>query len=65
MKLLKTSSDVFIHNTLYNEIEERGRTTVEEAKVLGIIVQGSKKELEAIKDLPFIKASAIGVVTDY
>lgn len=65
MELLKISSDVFIHNTLYNEIEERGRTTVEEAEVLGIVVQGTKKELEAIKDLPFIKASAIGVITDY
>lgn len=65
MELLKVSSDVFMHNHLYNEIEERGRTTVEEAEVLGIIVQGTKKELEAIKDLSFIKASAIGVITDY
>lgn len=52
------------YNELYKEIEARGFTKVEDAKVLGVIVQGTKKDIEEIKDLPFIKASVIGVITE-
>lgn len=63
MNSLKLSS-YYYHNNLYNEIEERGRIKVEDAEVLGLVVQGSKKDIEEIKDLSFIKASAIGVMIE-
>lgn len=63
MNKLKSVEHAY-YNELYEEIEERGFTKVEDAEVLGVVVQGTKQDIEAIKDLPFIKASVIGVITE-
>jgi hypothetical protein len=49
---------------LYEEIMKRGKTSVDDAKVLGVVVQGTKKELSELKGNPIIKATSIGIVTD-
>lgn len=63
MRKLKETNHAY-YNQLYIEIEERGFTKVEDAEILGVVVQGTKENIEAIKDLDFIKASVIGVITD-
>lgn len=63
MRKLKETNHAY-YNQLYNEIEERGFTKAEDAEILGVVVQGTKENIEAIKDLDFIKASVIGVITD-
>lgn len=52
------------HKKLYNEIMKRGKTSADDAKVLGIVIQGAKEDLIKLKDNPKIKASSIGIVTD-
>lgn len=63
MSKLKETDHAY-YNQLYSEIEERGFTKVEDAEVLGVVVQGTKENMEVIKDLDFIKASVIGVITE-
>ena len=43
---------------------KRGKTSEDDAKVLGIIVQGTKKELSELRENSMIKATSIGIVTD-
>ena len=52
------------HKNLYEEIMKRGKTSEDDAKVLGIVVQGTKKELSELKGNPMIKATSIGIVAD-
>lgn len=52
------------HKELYNEIMKKGKTSADDAKVLGIVVQGTKEELSKLKGNSMIKASSIGIVTD-
>lgn len=52
------------NNELYHEIMERGKTSVEDAEILGVIVQGTKEEMKKLINSPVIKATSIGIVTD-
>lgn len=52
------------HKKLYEEIMARGKTKMEDAEVLGVIVQGTKEELKQLTGNPMIKATSIGVVVD-
>lgn len=52
------------HKTLYNEIMERGKTSSEDAKILGVVVHGTKEELIELINNPLIKATSFGVITD-
>ena len=52
------------NNELYDEIMERGKTSVEDAEILGVIVQGTKEEMKKLINSPVIKATSIGIVTD-
>ena len=42
----------------------RGKTKMEDAEVLGVIVQGTKEELKQLVENPMVKATSIGVVVD-
>jgi hypothetical protein len=57
-------SNMADHKKLYNEIMKRGKTSADDAKVLGIVIQGTKEELSKLKGNSIIKASSIGIVTD-
>lgn len=52
------------HKQLYKEMIENGKTSYEDAKVLGVVVHGTKEEIESLKDNPIIKSTVFGVVTD-
>ncbi|WP_409193630.1 hypothetical protein [Clostridium perfringens] len=52
------------HKQLYDEIMERGKTSADDAEILGIVVHGTKEELKEIVGLPIIKASSFGIVAD-
>ncbi|GEM_PF-1379347 len=52
------------HKTLYKEIIARGKTSIEDAEILGVIVNGTKEELKELVGNPMIKATSIGVVVD-
>lgn len=52
------------HKKLYDEIMARGKTKMEDAEVLGVIVQGTKEELKQLTENPMIRATSIGVVVD-
>ncbi|WP_040195042.1 anti sigma factor C-terminal domain-containing protein [Clostridium culturomicium] len=52
------------HQKLYEEIMARGKTKMEDAEVLGVIVQGTKEELKQLVENPMVKATSIGVVVD-
>lgn len=57
-------SPMINHKELYNEIMVRGKTKAKDAKVLGIVVQGTKEELKKLVGNPMIKASTFGVIVD-
>lgn len=51
--------------SVYNVIAgEDGKLTKEDIKVQGIVVTGNRENIKCLKDLSFIKASSLGVVTD-
>jgi len=41
-----------------------GKLREEDLRVLGVVVTGSTEELKSLKDLSFVKASSLGVITD-
>ncbi len=47
-----------MNKTLYNEIMERGKTSSEDAKILGVVVHGTKEELIELINNPLIKATS-------
>ncbi|MCM3709543.1 anti sigma factor C-terminal domain-containing protein [Sporosarcina luteola] len=50
---------------LYNTLKgEDGQLTEEDLQFYGAVVTGDGKNLTELKELPFIKASSIGVITD-
>ncbi|WP_238919124.1 anti sigma factor C-terminal domain-containing protein [Clostridium sp. YIM B02555] len=57
-------SSYHTYKNLYTEIMKRGKTTADKAKVLGVVVQGTKEDLSKLKGNSRIKASSIGIVTD-
>lgn len=57
-------SNFIDHKNLYEEIMKRGKTSEDDAKVLGVVVQGTKKELSEIRGNPMVKATSIGIVAD-
>lgn len=52
------------HKALYDKIISNGKTKIEDAEILGVIVHGTKSELKQLIDTPLIKASSIGVIVD-
>lgn len=52
------------HKALYDKIISNGKTKIEDAEILGVIVHGTKSELKQLIDNPLIKASSIGVIVD-
>lgn len=52
------------YKKLYDEIMERGKTSVDDAEILGVVVQGTKEELKELIGKPIIKATSFGVVVD-
>lgn len=52
------------HKKLYKEIMERGKTKIEDAEILGVIVHGTKEELKQLVDNPMVRATSIGLVVD-
>ena len=52
------------YKELYEEIMRKGKTSADDAKILGVIVQGTKEELINLRGKSFIKASSFGVITD-
>ena len=52
------------HKELYYEIIERGKTSVDDAEILGVVVHGTKEEIEKLVELEIIKASTFGVIID-
>lgn len=57
-------SPMIDHKTLYNEIMEKGKTKAEDAKILGVVVQGTKEDLQNLVGNSMIKASTFGVIVD-
>jgi hypothetical protein len=50
---------------VYNNIKGKDdKLTKDHIKVFGVVVTGSANDLEALSNLPFIKASSLGVTTD-
>jgi len=50
---------------VYNNIKgEDGKLTKDDIKVFGVVVTGDIDDLKALINLPFIKASSLGVVTE-
>ncbi|GAA0817162.1 hypothetical protein [Clostridium tertium] len=43
---------------------ERRKTSFEDAKILGVVVHGTKEELIELINNPLIKATSFGVITD-
>lgn len=52
------------HQNLYNKIRSEGKTKVEDAKALGVIVQGTKEELKQLIGNPKIRATSFGIIID-
>ncbi len=52
------------YKELYEEIMRKGKTPADDAKILGVIVQGKKEDLINLRGKSFIKASSFGVITD-
>lgn len=52
------------HKKLYEKLMKEGKTPLEEAEILGVIVQGTKEELKQLEGNPMIKATSIGIVSD-
>lgn len=61
--LKKSSSSDY--KKLYDEIMERGKTSVDDAEILGVVVHGTKEELKELIGNPMIKATSFGVVVDH
>ncbi len=49
---------------VYDELDFKGYTNPSKVPILGVIVQGSKEELNLLIGNPHIKASSFGVITD-
>jgi hydrogenase maturation factor len=47
-----------------NVAGEDGEITKEDIQVLGVVVTGDTGSLKNLRDIPFIKAASIGVITD-
>lgn len=47
-----------------NVAGEDSEITKEDLRVLGVVVTGDAESLENLRDLPFIKAASLGVITD-
>lgn len=60
--LKKSSSSDY--KKLYDEIMERGKTSVDDAEILGVVVHGTKEELKKLIGNPMVKATSFGVVVD-
>lgn len=52
------------HKKLYKEIMTKGKTSSNDAEILGVVIQGTKEDLKKIIGNPIIKASSFGVITD-
>lgn len=52
------------HKALYEKIMANGKTKIEDAEILGVIVHGTKSELKQLIGNPLIKATSIGVIVD-
>ncbi|WP_195265096.1 anti sigma factor C-terminal domain-containing protein [Clostridium sp. 1001275B_160808_H3] len=59
-----SKSPMIDHKILYDEIMERGKTSSDDAKVLGVVVHGTKEELMELINNPLIKATSFGIITD-
>jgi len=49
---------------VYNELNSKGFADASKVPILGVIVVGTKEELNSLIDNPHIKASAFGVITN-
>lgn len=47
-----------------NLLGQDGKLTKDDIKVFGVVVTGDAESLKSLREVPFIKASSIGVVTD-
>ncbi|NFH78587.1 hypothetical protein FDA09_04110 [Clostridium botulinum] len=52
------------YKELYEEIMKKGKTSADDAKILGAIVQGKKEDLTKLVGNPLIKSSSFGVITE-
>lgn len=52
------------YQKVYDELHSKGYTDSSKVPLLGVIVQGSKEELDALIGNPHIKASSFGVIID-
>lgn len=57
-------SNYINYKDLHEEIMAEGKTSAEDAKILGVVVQGTKEELKELLENPLIKATSFGVITD-
>lgn len=57
-------SNYINYKDLYEEIMAEGKTSAEDARILGVVVQGTKEDLKELLGNPLIKATSFGVVTD-
>ena len=53
-----------VNKNLYEQLIKDGKDNASNIKILGFIVEGSKKELNELVNKPYIKASTFGVVID-
>lgn len=61
---LLSKSNYTNHREIYEDINTNGKTTVEDAEILGVVVQGTKEELKELIGSPIIKATSFGVIVD-
>lgn len=52
------------HKKLYEEIMRSGKTSYDDAEILGVVVHGTKEEIKSLINNPIIKATVFGIVTD-
>lgn len=61
---LLSKSNYINHREIYEDINTKGKTKVEDAEILGVVVQGTKEELKDLIGNPMIKASSFGIIVD-
>ncbi|HHY22094.1 MAG TPA: hypothetical protein GX525_09525 [Bacilli bacterium] len=53
------------YKTAYETLkDENGNMTPDNISIIGVVVTGDKKAMEALLDLPFVRASSFGVILD-
>jgi len=69
INLIEAGRDAYKHESVLDNIYKNmagddGKLTKDDIRVLGAVVTGNAESLKSLRDLPFIRASSLGVITD-